>query len=69
MSKLTNGYEITKADIDSAIRYLIFVEKVKNPTREEAINLLEKKYTLVHLAAHKIVDDEQSGKIKKVKTK
>ena len=69
MSKLSNGYQITQADIDSAIKYLKFVDKVKNPTREDAIKLLEKKYTLIHLATHKIVEDEQSGKIKKVNLK
>jgi len=69
MSKISNGYEITQADIDSAIKYLTFVEKVKNPTRANALNFLEKKYSLIHIAAHKIIEDEQSGKIKKVKLK
>lgn len=69
MTKLSNGYQITQADIDSAIKYLKFVDKVKHPTREDALRLLEKKYTLIHLVAHKIVEDEQSGKIKKVNLK
>ena len=69
MSKLSNGYVITQADIAGAIKYLTFVEKVKNPTRADALNFLEKKHPLVHIAAHNIVEDEQSGKIKKVKLK
>lgn len=69
MAKTFQGYEITEKDIDSAIRYLIYEKKHKNPTRKDALALLEKKNAISHIAAHKIVEDEQSGKIKKIKIK
>ena len=69
MTKVNTGYEITQKDIDSAIKYLTYVEKIKNPTRKNAIAFLQKKHALVHITAHKIVEDEQSGKIDPVKLK
>ncbi len=64
-----NGYQITQEDINSAIKYLTYVEKIKNPTRKDAIAFLEKKHAIVHITAHKIVEDEQTGKIDPVKLK
>ena len=64
-----NGYQITQEDINSAIKYLTYVKKIKNPTRKDAIAFLEKKHAIVHITAHKIVEDEQTGKIDPVKLK
>lgn len=69
MTNTPAGYEITQEDIDSAIKYLTYVEKVKNPTRKDAIAFLNKKHAIVHMTAHKIVEDEQSGKIGPIKLK
>jgi len=69
MTNTPAGYQITQEDIDSAIKYLTYVEKVKNPTRKDAIAFLHKKHAIVHMTAHKIVEDEQSGKIDSVKLK
>ncbi len=69
MTKVNTGYEITPEDITSAIKYLTYIEKIKNPTRKDAIAFLQKKHALVHITAHKIVEDEQSGKIDPVKLK
>ena len=65
MSKNT-GYQLNQKDIETTIKYL----KTQNlpHTTKDAIKFLEEKTTLAHIAAHKIVEDEQSGKIKKVKT-
>ena len=65
MSKNT-GYQLNQKDIETTINYL----KTKNlpHTAKDAIKFLEERNTLAHIAAHKIVEDEQSGKIKKVKT-
>lgn len=51
------------------IKYLTYVEKVKNSTRKDAIAFLHKKHAIVHMTAHKIVEDEQSGKIDPVELK
>lgn len=69
MTNTPAGYQITQKDIDSAIKYLTYVEKIKNPTRKDAIAFLQKKHAIVHMTAHKIVEDEQSGKIDSVKLK
>jgi len=69
MTNTPAGYQITQEDIDSAIKYLTYVEKVKNPTRKDAISFLNKKHAIVHMTAHKIVEDEQSGKIDPVELK
>ena len=68
MAKPFQGYEITKSDIEATIRYLKTKGKT-DATREDAIKHLEKKHAVAHMAAHKIVEDEQSGKIKPVKLK
>lgn len=62
-----SGYQISGADIETTIRFL----KTQNlpSTREDAIKHLEEKAALAHMAAHKIVEDEKTGKIKKVPTK
>lgn len=56
-----SGYQINEKDIETTIRFL----KSKNLpcTREDAIRHLEEKTALAHMAAHKLVEDEQSGKI------
>ena len=69
MTKPFQGYEINEKDIDSALRYLIYEKKQKNPTRKDAIALLRDKNAISHIAAHKIAEDEQSGKIDPVKLK
>lgn len=62
-----SGYQITEQDIETTIRFL----KTQNLpcTREDAIKHLEKKAALAHMAAHKIVEDEQLGKIDPIKLK
>lgn len=61
------GYQITEQDIETTVRFL----KAENKpcTREDAVKHLEEKAALAHMAAHKIVEDEQSGKIDPVKLK
>ena len=61
------GYQITEQDIETTVRFL----KAKNKpcTREDAVKHLEEKAALAHMAAHKIVEDEQRGKIDPVKLK
>lgn len=61
------GYQITEEDIESTIRFL--KTQGKPCTREDAINHLEEKVALAHMAAHKIVEDEQSGEINPIKLK
>lgn len=58
------GYQISEQDIESTIRFL--KTQGKPCTRKDAIKHLEEKAALAHIAAHKIVEDERSGKIKKV---
>jgi hypothetical protein len=67
MTKTFQGYEINEKDIDTALRYLIYEKKQKNPTRKDAIALLNEKNAISHITAHKVVEDEQSGKIEPVK--
>ncbi len=63
----TSGYHVTEQDIESTIKFL---KANNNPcSREDAIKYLEEKAMLAHLAAHKIVEDEKSGKINPVKLK
>lgn len=67
MTKKFTGYEINEKDIEATLRYLITEKGMKNATREDAISFLEEHQDLAHLMAHKIVEDEKSGKIKPVK--
>lgn len=61
------GYQITEQDIESTI---VFLKTEGKPcSREDAIKYLEEKHAVAHMAAHKIVEDEQSGKIDPVKLK
>lgn len=69
MSKKFQGYEITEEDTTSALRYLIYEKKLENATREDAIKYLEDKHAEAHIMAHKVVEDEQGGKIAKQKVK
>lgn len=66
MGKPFQGYEISEKDIEITINYLKSTGKA-DATREDAIEHLVEKQALAHMAAHKIVEDEQSGKIKPVK--
>jgi len=61
------GYQITEQDIEIAMRYL--KTQGKPDSKEDAIKYLERKEAVAHMAAHKIVEDEQSGKIDPVKLK
>lgn len=65
MTKSSDQYE---KDIESVIRFLKQTDPA-NATREHAIEMLGNMESLAHLIAHKVVDDEQSGKIKKVQVK
>jgi hypothetical protein len=66
MTKIV-GYQINEQDIESTIRFL--KTQGKPCTRKDAIKYLEEKAALAHIAAHKIVEDEQTGKIDPVKLK
>lgn len=59
------GYQISEQDIETTIQYL----KTENKpcSREDAIEYLENSQALAHITAHKIVEDEQTREIKKVK--
>jgi hypothetical protein len=59
--KNKSGYQITEKDIETALKYLRLNED-ENATREDAIQYLEEHKSLAHLAAHKIVEDEKTGK-------
>ena len=61
------GYQMTEQDIESTIGFL--KTQGKPCSREDAISYLEEKHAVAHMAAHKIVEDEQSGKIDPVKLK
>ena len=61
------GYQITKQDIESTVLYLKTIGK--SCSKKDAVNYLDEKATLAHMAAHKIVKDEQSGKIDQIKLK
>ncbi len=65
MNKKT-GYKINQKDVETTIKYLK-TRKLPHTTKD-AIKYLKERTTIAHIVAHKIVDDEQSGKIKKVKT-
>lgn len=69
MTKKYIGFEITKKEIDSALRYLKYEKGEKNATKDDAVALLEDFNALAHMMAHKVVEDEKSGKIKPVKLK
>lgn len=59
--KNNSGYQLNKKDIEITLKYLRLHED-KNATREDAVKYLEEHQSLAHLAAHKIVEDEKSGK-------
>lgn len=66
MTKKFQGYEITEEDIEKTLQYLRTNEN-KDATREDAIAYLEEKHAQAHVIAHKVVEDEQEGKIDKQK--
>ncbi len=53
-------------DIAKVINFLKQTDPAK-ATREHAIEMLGNMQSLAHLIAHKVVEDEKIGKIKKVK--
>lgn len=67
MTRKNQGYQITEQDIEATMRYL--KSQGKPDSREDAIKYLEDKASMAHMAAHKIVEDEKSGKIKPIKLK
>jgi len=69
MTKKYVSFEITEKEIDSALRYLKHEKGEKDATRNDAIALLEDFNALAHMMAHKVVEDEKSGKIKPAKLK
>ncbi len=68
MIKKNQGFQITEKDIESILWYLR-TNKDKNATREDAIKFLEENADMAHELAHKLVKDEQSGKIDPIKLK
>lgn len=66
MTNKFQGYEISEEDIAKTLNYLRTNEN-KDATREDAIKFLEEQHAKAHIAAHKIVEDEQTGKIPKQK--
>jgi len=69
MTKKYASFKITEKEIDSALRYLRYEKGEKNATKEDAIALLEDFNALAHIMAHKLVEDEKSGKIKLIRPK
>lgn len=63
------GFKITEKEIASALRYLKHEKGENDATENDAIALLEDFNALAHMMAHKVVNDERSGKIKPVKLK
>ena len=63
-TKVRIGFEITDKEIEVALRYLKFEKGQEDATEEDARELLEEYLALAHMLAHKVVEDEQSGKIK-----
>ncbi|MBU2543464.1 hypothetical protein KJ707_02790 [Patescibacteria group bacterium] len=61
------GYQMTEQDIETAMRFL--KAEGKSSARGDAVKYLEEKHAVAHMAAHKIVEDEKSGKIDPVKLK
>ena len=64
MTRKYISFKITEKGIDSALRYLRYEKGEKDATKEDAIALLEDFNALAHIMAHKLVEDEKSGKIK-----
>ncbi len=63
MAKRPVGYEINEEDINKLIRVFKILDP-KNATREGAIRYLQGAHAYSHFAAHKIVEDLMSGKLK-----
>ena len=63
--KNKSGYQLTEKDIETTLKYLRLNED-ENATREDAVHYLEEHKSLAHLAAHKIVEDEKTGKTEPV---
>ena len=61
----TKSEQIEK-DIEKVINFLKKTDPTK-ATRKHAIEMLGNMQSLAHLIAHKVVEDEKIGKIKKVK--
>lgn len=65
MSNTFPGYEMSEKDIETTLRFLQ-TSGSKNATRQDAVKYLELKHSIAHAAAHKIVEDEQNGKIEEI---
>ncbi|MEX0895900.1 MAG: hypothetical protein WDZ94_03090 [Patescibacteria group bacterium] len=55
--KKTTGYTITEQDIETTLKYLCSTVD-ESSSREDAIAFLEEHKSMAHVAAHKIVEDE-----------
>ena len=62
MTTKNQGFQITEKDIEGILWYLR-TNKDKNATREDAIKFLKENADMAHELAHKLVEDEKSGKI------
>jgi len=58
MNMQKSGYEISEQDIEKTLNYLRKTVD-DNATREDAIVYLQEYRSLAHIAAHKIVEDEE----------
>lgn len=58
MTKKNTGYQINEKDIEATLKYLK-LNGEPEATREDAIQYLEEHQVMAHVAAHKIVEDEQ----------
>jgi len=63
---MTKKLSQQEKDIAKVINFLKQTDPAK-ATRKHAIKMLGNMQTLAHLIAHKVVDDERSGKIKKIR--
>lgn len=61
MTKKFQGYELTEKDIAGTLKYLQTHGR-PNATKEDAVIYLEEKQTTAHVLAHKLVEDEKTGK-------
>lgn len=64
---MTNKSDQIEKDIKKVINFLKKTDPTK-ATRKHALEMLGNMQSLAHLIAHKVVNDEKEGKIKKVKT-
>lgn len=63
---MTKTLDQHEKDINKVINFLKQTDPTK-ATRKHALEMLGNMQSLAHLIAHKVVNDEKKGKIKKVK--